>query len=121
MMVSTRTATGPKYAELPCGIAIPSRPKKSRVSLANQSPSLYTKAACTTTPRIPIQYDPVAICSIAPVKVICQMFQISTFTTRVIRVTSITILTAMATGIATRAICDAQVIGDEPGQPMSIT
>ncbi len=49
------------------------------------------------------------------------MFQISTFTTRVIRVTSMRILTPMATGIATSAICEAQVIGDEPGQPTSTT
>ncbi|MNC63497.1 hypothetical protein D3C75_1136220 [compost metagenome] len=57
----------------------------------------------------------------APVKVMCQMFQISTLTTRVIRVSSITILTAIATGMAIRAICEAQVIGDEPGQPISTT
>ncbi|CNV06659.1 Uncharacterised protein [Salmonella enterica subsp. enterica serovar Bovismorbificans] len=57
----------------------------------------------------------------APVKVMCQIFQISTFTTRVMRVTSIRTLTPMATGIATSAICDAQVMGDEPGQPTSIT
>ncbi len=54
-----------------------------------------------------------------PVKAMCQMFQMSMFTTRVSLVSSITTLMAMASGMAMMASSEAQVMGDMPGQPMS--
>ena len=57
----------------------------------------------------------------APVNAICQMFHISTFTTLVMRVSSMTTLTAMATGMAINPMADAHAIGEVPGQPISTT
>ncbi len=50
-----------------------------------------------------------------PVKAMCQMFQMSMFTTRVSLVSSITTLMAMASGMAMMASSEAQVMGDMPG------
>ena len=51
----------------------------------------------------------------------CQMFQISTLTTFVIRVSNIMTLTAMAIGMAIRPMADAHAIGEVPGHPTSTT
>ena len=59
--------------------------------------------------------------AIAPVNVICQIFQISILTVFVSFNINMIILTKIATGIATVAILDAHVIGDIPGHPRSTT
>ena len=57
----------------------------------------------------------------APVNVMCQMFQMSILTVRVSLSTSMMTLMAMARGMATIATLEAQVMGEAPGQPMSTT
>ena len=78
-------------------------------------------AAWIATPRMPSQKLPVAIWTMAPVKAMCQMFQMSTLRTRVVLVSSMTTFTAMATGMATRPRFEAHAMGEVPGQPRSTT
>ena len=47
-----------------------------------------------------------------PVKAMCQMFQMSTLSTRVVRVSSMAMFTAMAMGIEMMPMVEAQAIGE---------